>query len=64
MKRLIAYFITISLLLGCVGNAKEATAQAKIQATVKDMSGVKRKLTMDSVEKTIVIQCIGIKGKK
>lgn len=42
MKRLIAYFITISLLLGCVGNAKEATAQAK----------------------TIVIQCIGIKGKK
>ena len=38
MKRLIAYFITISLLLGCVGNAKEATAQAKIQATVKDMS--------------------------
>lgn len=50
MKRLIAYFITISLLLGCVGNAKEATAQAKIQATVKDMSGVKRKLTMDSVK--------------
>ena len=50
MKRKIAYFIIISLLLGYVGNANVVSAKAEIQATVKDMSGVKRKLTVDSVK--------------
>ena len=50
MKRKIAYFIIISILLGYVGNANVVSAKAEIQATVKDMSGVKRKLTVDSVK--------------
>lgn len=45
MKRLIAYFIIISLLLGYVGNANVVSAKAKIQSTVRE-----KKLTIDSVK--------------
>lgn len=49
MKRIISYFIIISLVV-CVGNAEMVSAQAEIRSTVKDMSGTKRKLTIDSVK--------------
>lgn len=50
MKRRIACFIIISLFVMCVGDVKVTCAKADIQSTVKDISGTKRKLTMDSVK--------------
>lgn len=50
MKRNIACFIIISLLLMYIGNAKVTCAKVDIQSTVKDISGTKRKLTIDSVK--------------